>query len=857
MTEQYPKREYEGQPSTNMRARGIVPAEKQRTMGKRGPRVSSQTPQVASRAFGEPTSGATPIYPYNHVQETASGHLIEYDDSPGNERVNIQHRSGSKVEFRADGSITIRANNNLYEIVAGDKDAIVRGSVNIVVESNADIRVKGDSNIQCDGDWNALVQGSYNLEVQGNYNVRVHGDELTRTSGSTLRETRGNVIQRNLSNFTERTVGDHRNEIGGSQYNTVEGEIHEMSYGQYQGSYHGGLFTLNGVDADGEDGAGAITVATIQNTESMDGMVVRLATSLDVSGPARATSVDATSARITTTTGNLVGQATYSVNAADLLSSITALRGLSLPNLSALAGGLGTNILNNIGVGVLSDLQGQLSSITNSVRGGVMGAINSAYSSVGGVFSDLSNITSISNLTGAIQGFNFNYNIGITSSQLSSLQGIEGTISGITDLTDTSWFTNTAQYHELLSGLSQNLPQQQAISAARAALERATELGISEAALAASAAFTNFSSLADIEANVNGFISDLGSLNSELSTAATTAITTAATNATNALSASVLAPTGAPGNLLPFTGITSPVGPVPPIPGSPSAGSVVDVTGTSDPLILELDRQPVTGHNVRRLNTYEVVARARNRALRSNQDWLQDQLDNGAILSSITSATPPRTRRTGVASQIVSPSQTLGKASGAKTVRMPEANQLRIQGVPQGALLTEGISRTSSLSPNFNVSHMLAGDNLSAVLKAQAGLSVAQIAQNMQLLAYNVLEPLRDKYHDTWTIAEGLYNLLPNEQIDSSSVTVDMVRGLGVGIQFVSHDNSFYFDAAQWIRTNLVFDKMILSYIDYDPAEINEPTLIITVKPGQNARSVSTEFNHVKVADNILDLSND
>lgn len=51
-----------------------------------------------------------PVYPYNQVIKTKSGHVIEYDDSPGNERISLAHKSGSFIELTPDGNINICGN---------------------------------------------------------------------------------------------------------------------------------------------------------------------------------------------------------------------------------------------------------------------------------------------------------------------------------------------------------------------------------------------------------------------------------------------------------------------------------------------------------------------------------------------------------------------------------------------------------------------------------------------------------------------------------------------------------------------------------------------------------------------------
>ena len=46
-------------------------------------------------------------FPFNQVDETTSGHVVEYDDTPDGERILIKHRTGAGVEMRADGSVLV------------------------------------------------------------------------------------------------------------------------------------------------------------------------------------------------------------------------------------------------------------------------------------------------------------------------------------------------------------------------------------------------------------------------------------------------------------------------------------------------------------------------------------------------------------------------------------------------------------------------------------------------------------------------------------------------------------------------------------------------------------------------------
>lgn len=52
-----------------------------------------------------------PAYPNNHVIRTRSGHVIEYDDTSGAERISLLHRSGAFIELTPAGDINICGNN--------------------------------------------------------------------------------------------------------------------------------------------------------------------------------------------------------------------------------------------------------------------------------------------------------------------------------------------------------------------------------------------------------------------------------------------------------------------------------------------------------------------------------------------------------------------------------------------------------------------------------------------------------------------------------------------------------------------------------------------------------------------------
>jgi hypothetical protein len=121
--------------------------------------------------WSEPASRCAPQYSYNKVIQTESGHVIEYDDTPGAERIHICHRSGSFIEFHPDGQVTYKSLHHGYAISMGDYNIGVKGTCNISVEGNTNIYSRGQLNLQSDSDINMTTKQNFNVHAE-NINLR-------------------------------------------------------------------------------------------------------------------------------------------------------------------------------------------------------------------------------------------------------------------------------------------------------------------------------------------------------------------------------------------------------------------------------------------------------------------------------------------------------------------------------------------------------------------------------------------------------------------------------------------------------------------------------------------------------------
>jgi len=156
--------------------------------------------------FSQPSIPYNTTYPLNKVLETESGHIKEYDDTAGSERIHERHRTGTSYEIDSTGTRTDIIKNDHYTFVssksqafiAGDSDMTINGRHKLYINKNGsvdnhyDIQIGENAsiNIQVDkGDINLVtVDGKINVNAGGDYNLKVAGNMTTVVQGS-LTET--------------------------------------------------------------------------------------------------------------------------------------------------------------------------------------------------------------------------------------------------------------------------------------------------------------------------------------------------------------------------------------------------------------------------------------------------------------------------------------------------------------------------------------------------------------------------------------------------------------------------------------------------------------------------------------------
>jgi len=171
----YPRVSAIGEPDTNRLARNEKTHDT--VVGKKD---AAQTKNIeiagGGQPWSQPKSSYNAQYPYNHVQETESGHVIEYDDTPKNERMHWYHRAGTFTEIDRNGTVTRKIVGDSFEILERDGYIYIGGRANITIEGNCNILVKNNVNLEVNGKLIADVHNDMDLNIAGHFNVTSAGD---------------------------------------------------------------------------------------------------------------------------------------------------------------------------------------------------------------------------------------------------------------------------------------------------------------------------------------------------------------------------------------------------------------------------------------------------------------------------------------------------------------------------------------------------------------------------------------------------------------------------------------------------------------------------------------------------------
>jgi hypothetical protein len=144
-----------------------------------------------------------------------------------------------------------------------------------------------------------------------------------------------------------------------------------------------------------------------------------------------------------------------------------------------------------------------------------------------------------------------------------------------------------------------------------------------------------------------------------------------------------------------------------------------------------------------------------------------------------------------------------------------------------------------NLTKNFTLSEMTKSET---ALRHDMDNSPDQTAiSNLQALAVNVLQPVRDHYGKGVKVNSGFRHPDVNAKVGGSK-TSDHCKGMAADIEIPGVPNA---ELAEWVRSNLPFTQVILEFytrgvpdsgwvhVSYDPANLKKQALTAVKQDGK------------------------
>ena len=221
----------EAEPDLNKLARGItlgtiVPTKISGASGHAGHPVANG----ATGNWNEKYPPYDAQYPYNHVLESESGHVVEIDDTPDHERMHLYHKTGSFQEYHPDGSKVDKVIKDHQGFVLGDEQIHITGDTDILVgsmseggnESRFTLLVRGNADIQVDKNSKIVTKGNVEVLTEGDAEVHTKKNLSVKTDGDFRHDVGGTTVINSSGNMTLNAPRIDLNPPGGAGSSTVE-----------------------------------------------------------------------------------------------------------------------------------------------------------------------------------------------------------------------------------------------------------------------------------------------------------------------------------------------------------------------------------------------------------------------------------------------------------------------------------------------------------------------------------------------------------------------------------------------------------------------------------------------------------
>lgn len=291
-------------------SRGASPAAKNATR-KREVKMAGRN----GATWSQPESPYAAQYPYNKVFGGESGHALEIDDTPGAERLNFAHRSGTYDEIGPDGTKVTRIVGDGYTIYDKDGYIMIEGQANVHVAGKCNVFIAGDTNLTMHGKASIDIHNDLDLNVGGHIAVTAGKGIFVRNQGIFSLDNVGDIEMRGKGNLTQEVVGtynvtttagynmtskgDSHVKVVGVNYSTSKGDMNFCTEGVFKAKSTGDMNLKTAADMK-QESAGAFNTKSGGAINQEGAGNINLKAPLVASSPIDTPTLDVTTANITT-----------------------------------------------------------------------------------------------------------------------------------------------------------------------------------------------------------------------------------------------------------------------------------------------------------------------------------------------------------------------------------------------------------------------------------------------------------------------------------------------------------------------------------------------------------------------------
>jgi hypothetical protein len=149
------------------------------------------------------------VHPFNKVIETSSGHIIEIDDTEGNERIHVYHKSGTFEEIDSTGQKVEKVVADSFVINIGSRRVLVQTDELREINGNLQLHVYSNETKTVDGTIEETISGTYS--TSGESRKQEYADytlEVGRGATATIALQNGRITLANNTTDLKTILSD-------------------------------------------------------------------------------------------------------------------------------------------------------------------------------------------------------------------------------------------------------------------------------------------------------------------------------------------------------------------------------------------------------------------------------------------------------------------------------------------------------------------------------------------------------------------------------------------------------------------------------------------------------------------------